>query len=82
MVAGPREQLWVRQEVKAFFTRDTLLTFLRVWRVASEGSSWHIDASVYHRNGLDWFPDKHKIVWDGMTLVIPDGDGIHFIRLS
>jgi hypothetical protein len=71
---------------QTFTARDTLLTFLRVWRVASQDSDWQIGMHPYitetDSTGAPYqYPDYH-IVWEGPTLVIPDGDGIHPIEFK
>jgi hypothetical protein len=68
---------------ESFFARDTLVEFLRVWRVASEDSSFLIGIHPYivETDSLG-HPAPSRIVYDGQTLVIPDGDGIHPIEFK
>jgi hypothetical protein len=68
---------------ESFFARDTLMTFLRVWRAAAEDSGWTIGIHPYivETDSLG-NPNPRKIVYEGQTLVIPDGDGIHPIEFK
>jgi len=72
---------------ETFAAAETLLTFLRVWRVASQDSDWQIGMHPYITEtkateiyGGGIAPDQTKIVWDGPCLVIPNGDGVHPIE--
>ena len=79
---------------ETFEAADTLVTRFTVWRVASEDSNWGIGLHPYFvetdstapswRVGCppDGYPVADRVVWEGPTKVIENGDGIHPIEFT
>ena len=69
---------------QSFIARDTLLQFLRVWRVASEDSLWNIGIHlvITEADSNDIPLVRKPVVLNGPTLLIPNGDGVHPIEFK
>jgi hypothetical protein len=66
---------------QTFTVQDTLVDFLRVWRVASEDSAWYVGIHLYiTETNASGLPLAGQVVLDGPTLTVPSGDGVHPIE--